>query len=93
MPKRRKKHGVGTHSPTGERRDRKRLQAGPKQHSKELQMKRTEEEQATATTKLVRKTGRPSQDGGQRCVSIIKSHLEMVKIKVSKRDRNDDKLS
>jgi hypothetical protein len=30
---RRKKHGVGTHSPIG---DRKRLQTRPKQHAKEL---------------------------------------------------------
>ncbi len=38
-----------THSPTVERRDRKHLQAGPKQHANDAQMKRTEEEEATAT--------------------------------------------
>jgi hypothetical protein len=53
------------------KRDRKRLQARPKQHAKELQMKRTDEEETTATTKLVRETGRPRQDGDiQRCVGI-----------------------
>jgi hypothetical protein len=73
MPQRRKKHGVGTHSPN--RRARREtvyvFKQAQKQHAKELQMKRTEEEEATATTKLVRETGRPRQDGDiQRCVGI-----------------------
>jgi hypothetical protein len=50
MSQRRKKHGVGTHSPNRRaRRDRERLQARPKQHAKDVQMKRTEEEEATTT--------------------------------------------
>jgi hypothetical protein len=62
-----------------EKRDRQRLQAGPKQHTKELQMKRTEEEEATATTKLVRETGRPRQDGDiQWCVGIAAFNFSLA---------------
>ena len=69
---------MGTHSPTGER-EQERLQAGPKQHAKDVQMKRTEEEEVSATTKLVRETGRPWQDEDiQRCVGIAAFNFSLV---------------
>ena len=47
-----RKQWRGANSPTGDRRDRKRLQAGPKQHAMEFQRS----EEATATTKPVTET-------------------------------------
>ncbi len=45
-----KKHGVGTHSQTGEREETvNAFKHARKQHATELQLKRTEEEEATAT--------------------------------------------
>ncbi len=61
------------------KRDRERLQARPKQHAKELQLKRTEEEETTATTKLMTETGRPRQNEDiQRCVGIAAFNFSLV---------------
>jgi len=78
-----KKHGVGTHSQTGEREETVNVfKQAQKQHAKELQMKRTEEEEATATTKLVTETGGRGKMKDN-CVWVLRQEQAAVRRAVS----------
>ncbi len=79
MPPTEKEAWRKKHSPTGEREETVNVfKQARKQHAKDVQMKHIEVE-TTGTTKLVRETGRPRQDGDiQRCVGIAAFNFSLV---------------